>query len=400
MKVLMISDVYPPLIGGMERELQLLSEGLSKRGHQVVICTLQHSSTPSLSEENGIKVYRFKGIFQKFPYIYHNSERKFHPPLTDCVIVKELKELIKREKPEIIHAHGWILYSVLSLKCKYKTPLVATFHDYGFICPVRWSSVYSGGICNGPIRFSQCLNCEKKVYGPGVYGFAKSFLAYWGVRSNRVFACDVLVYTNPNIVEKMGYLKFKKIYLEHPIDTDEYKPLETEEYKDRILCWVKLDRIKGIDTIFKVARQLPEYQFDFPFVGDDKEYYRILKPDNVNLLPKQPSREIPNLINRYPLVMGQFTIGVFGLSELEAMSCGKPVVAYWDRKYDFLYKKPCPILSSQNVKEIINLVRSNIQNKELGKLSRDWILENHSLTKVINKLIEIYRSVLEKGSVS
>jgi glycosyltransferase involved in cell wall biosynthesis len=186
-----------------------------------------------------------------------------------------------------------------------------------------------------------------------------------------------------------------KIYLPHPVDTDDYRPIETEVYEKRILCWTKLDMSKGIDIIFKVAERLFEYQFDIPYVGSNKEYYKTIKPENVHLIPPQTSKEIPKLISKYPLVLGQFLLGLMGLSELEAMSCGKPLIAYWDRQYDSFYEEPCPIISSGNVRDIVNSIELNLGNKNLGMLSREWTIRNHSTPEVIDKLIKIYNEVLK-----
>ena len=391
MRVLMVSDVYPPLIGGMEKEVQTLSEGLSKKGHNVIVCTINHSPFSSIKQENGVKVYRIEGIFQRIRHFHHSSERKFHPPIADWLVMRKLKRAIETEAPDLIHAHGWMLYSVLPVNKRYKAPLIVTFHDYGFICPCRMSTIYPGGVCDNPLTsFSQCLDCERNYYS-----YVKSLSAYLGVRLNKAFVCDAIVYTNPNIVGRMSHLQSRKIYLEHPIETNRYKPIKVDRYEDRILCWAKLDKIKGIDIIFEVARNLPQYQFDIPFIGEDKDHYRTIRPRNVNLLPRLLPEEIPKLINKYPLIMGQFTIGVFGLSELEAMSCGKPVVAYWNRKYDVLYEDPCPILSSTNASEIVKLIKLNIGNESLGKLNREWILRTHSTAIVVDKLVDIYNGLLE-----
>lgn len=387
---MMVSDVYPPLIGGQEAEMQILCEGLKNKGHDVVVCTVNHDLLPLVAKENGVKVYRTKGVFQRIPKLYHNPERKFHPPLMDWSIARQLRKIIKVENPDVIHAHGWMLYSVLPANKVRRIPLCVTFHDYGFTCPVRWSPLNRGGICDHPLAsFSRCLGCERNDYG-----IAKSCLSYYFVKINRRFKCDALIFTNPNILEKMKYLKTKKIYLEHPIDTNEFKPMETEKYRDRVLIWAKLDKTKGIDTIFQVAKLLPRYKFDVTFVGDQREYYKTVKPCNVTLLPKLQSKEIPRFINKYPLVMGQFFIGVFGHAELEAMSCGKPVLSYWNKRYDRFYPEPCPILSSKHVNEIANLVVSNIGNDTLGKVSRHWVSRYHNASKVVKKLSSIYDEVL------
>jgi len=386
MNVLMLSDLYPPIVSGHAREVQLLSERLVKKNHGVTVCTIGSRSSPKFRIENGVKVYRLEGIFQKIPFLYKNPERRYHPPIADWLIVNQLRRIIRREKPEIIHTHGWILYSVLPLRKKIDIPLIATFHTFGFICPVRMSRIYAGGICTKPLT-DNCIKC-----GRNNYGLVKSFFVYYGVKSNKIFESNAIIFTNPNLVEKMGHLDTPKIYLGHPIDTDYYKPISSSnEYKNTILCWVKLDESKGVETIFEVAERMPEYEFDFVFVGERKTHYKAIKPNNVNLIPKP--KEIPRLINKYPLILGQFHVGVLGLSELEAMSCGKPVIAYWNRKYDVLYESPCPIVSSRNAEEITNLIRLNIQNEDLGRLNRAWILENHSATKIVGKLIAIYSNI-------
>ena len=44
MRVLMLSEFYPPIIGGMERHVQTLSHELVRRGHHVAVATLQHGT--------------------------------------------------------------------------------------------------------------------------------------------------------------------------------------------------------------------------------------------------------------------------------------------------------------------------------------------------------------------
>jgi len=383
----MVSDFYPPIVGGMEREVQLLSEGLSKKDCEVAVCTIKQESLPKFREENGVKVYRLEGLFQKLPFLFKTFEMKYHPPVVDWFVTNRLKDIIEKEEPDVIHTHGWILHSVLPLKKKFDMPLCVSFHDFGFICPRRSLPIHRRSFCNDPLS-KNCIICGRETYG-----LIKSFFVYLGIKSNEVFPCDVIIYTNPHIAEKMDHMKQRKVYLPHPVDTDEYRPMGIEEYENRILCWTKLDKSKGIDTIFKVAKQLVEYQFDIPFVGSASEYYKAIKPENVHLIPKCAGKGIPKLIAKYPLVLGQFRLGAFGLSELEAMSCGKPVIAYWETKYDSFYEGPCPILSSRNVKDIVRLIKLNIGNKNLGRLNRKWILRNHSTSKVINKLIKIYEEV-------
>lgn len=268
MKILMVSDFYHPFIGGMENEVKLISEGLFNKNCEIIICTIGNDFLPKFQNENGIRIYRLKGLFQQIPFLYKNPKKKYPPPIADLVLTNHLRNIIKYEKPDIIHTHGWILYSLLPIKKQLKQKLVTTFHDFGFICPNKWSSQHSKGICNRPLTH-KCITCSLQNYG-----LLKSFFTYFGIKLNKTFNSDAIIFSNPNLVNKMNYLNQNKYYLEHPINENVYKPININIYKERILCWTKLDRNKGINIIYKIAKNMPEYQFDISYIGNDKEYYK------------------------------------------------------------------------------------------------------------------------------
>ena len=55
MKILMISDFYPPIIGGSYKHVQTLSRQLVKRNHQVVVCTIGSVYTKKIKEQFELK---------------------------------------------------------------------------------------------------------------------------------------------------------------------------------------------------------------------------------------------------------------------------------------------------------------------------------------------------------
>ncbi len=47
MRVLMLTDLYPPFIGGIEQHVRNLSHGLVERGHEVTVATMSVDGQPA-----------------------------------------------------------------------------------------------------------------------------------------------------------------------------------------------------------------------------------------------------------------------------------------------------------------------------------------------------------------
>ena len=60
--LLMLSQFYPPVIGGEERHVISLSEGLVQRGHEVSVATMPHPERAEIEVENGVTVHSLRGI--------------------------------------------------------------------------------------------------------------------------------------------------------------------------------------------------------------------------------------------------------------------------------------------------------------------------------------------------
>jgi glycosyltransferase involved in cell wall biosynthesis len=162
-RILQLTDFYKPVIGGLERHVEVLAQELARRGHQVAVATLAQRGAPAYEQADGVRVYRLGSWSQALRPFYVHAERRFHPPMPDAGVVTALRGVIRRERPQIIHAHGWILYSALPLVRREKIKLVVTLHDYGLVCTKK-TMMYKGGVCNGP-AFAKCLSCARAHYG-------------------------------------------------------------------------------------------------------------------------------------------------------------------------------------------------------------------------------------------
>src|SRR5437763_9039213 len=96
--------------------------------------------------------------------IFSYKDRQFAPPFTDPEALWALRRIISEERPDIIHAHNWIVHSFTPLKAWSKAKLVLTLHDCSFICAQK-RFMSHGVLCSGP-GLLKCLGCAADYYGP------------------------------------------------------------------------------------------------------------------------------------------------------------------------------------------------------------------------------------------
>lgn len=164
-KILLVSDHYPPFIGGAHRQTQLLAKELKQRGHDINVATVWHGGFPQVEEEAGVKVYRLKQL-RTWPFhIAPDRKQRHQPPFPDPVTIFGLRNLINQFKPDIIHSYGWISYSCAAALTGKNIPLLISARDYAYSCATQ-TMVYRGAdICSGP-EFAKCMACASMRYGP------------------------------------------------------------------------------------------------------------------------------------------------------------------------------------------------------------------------------------------
>jgi glycosyltransferase involved in cell wall biosynthesis len=144
-----------------------LANTLAYRGHDVAVATQRMVGVAD--EEvltSGVRVHRFATMAMRLPGVY-STARPHHPPVPDPLGVRELARIVQRERPEVIHAHNWIVNSALVLRRSSATRpqfgLVLTLHDYSQVCATK-RLMRAGAICEGP--GPRCLPCATTHYGP------------------------------------------------------------------------------------------------------------------------------------------------------------------------------------------------------------------------------------------
>jgi glycosyltransferase involved in cell wall biosynthesis len=86
------------------------------------------------------------------------------PPVPDPGFAHAFADLVRRFRPDLIHVHGWILYSVLGTARRTGVPVVATAHDHSQVCATKIMLYRGSCVCSGP-GFFKCIGCAYAHYG-------------------------------------------------------------------------------------------------------------------------------------------------------------------------------------------------------------------------------------------
>ena len=164
MIIIHLTDSFYPTIGGLERAVQTLATWQVSQGHEVHVVTGFHPGCATKETTRyGVTVWRYKMVSQVVPGLLENPERPFHPTFKDPVSVKSLTKIFNEIKPDIVHGHGWSIYSGIPVAKKMGVPFFATARDYGYFCAVK-QNLLNGKECSSP-SLDKCVKHAATHYG-------------------------------------------------------------------------------------------------------------------------------------------------------------------------------------------------------------------------------------------
>lgn len=116
MKIVMMTNTYKPIVGGLEKSIEVFSNEYRKRGHKVLIIAPEFEGT----EKNEKNILRL-------PSIPHFNHTDFSIELPVSI---HLNEALKKFKPDIIHTHHPFLVGDTALRAsaKFDIPIIFTNH--------------------------------------------------------------------------------------------------------------------------------------------------------------------------------------------------------------------------------------------------------------------------------
>lgn len=332
MRILMLTDLYPPLIGGLEQHVRNLSGALVARRHAVAVVTLQQEGLATFEIDQGARVYRVPGTAQRLGALFSDGGRRFASPLPDPETMLALREIIRRERPEIIHGHNWLIHSALPLKRWSGAKLVASLHEYSLAC-ARKDLAYRGTVCDGP-ALGKCLSCASAHYGKAKGIPTALATAAMGDIERRTV--DMFLPVSQAVAAGNGLVGGRAPYRVIPnfipddvaATSDETAECLADLPADGFLLFVgALNRHKGVEPLLRAYSELRDAP-PLVLIGSTWPDTPKAFPANAIVLKNWTQRAVMAAWQRCSIgIVPSVWPEPWGAVAMEAMMVGKPVVA-------------------------------------------------------------------------
>jgi len=388
MKILLCHNFYQSR-GGEAQAVLAEKELLEKKGHDVIF----------FSRDN--KEINKYGFFQKI-YLFFNS-------LFSLKTYREVKKIIEKEKPNIVHIHN--VFPLISPSVYYAAkscgvPVVQTVHNYRFLCP-------NGLFLNNKSEI--CEKCKKSNYFHAVIrkcyrnSYVQSFLMAITIFVHRQIGTfekktDVFIAPSRFLKKKLvegGFPENKIVVKPNFIDIENMKKSESEDY---ILYMGRLSREKGLFTLLKAFKSISQSTLKImgegPLRTDMEKFIREEGISNVQFLGFINGKKRFEILGKAKiLVIPSECYENMPFVALESFACGVPVVvSNIGGLFELIENEKTGLLFEMgNAIDLRNKIEKLISNRKLLEQmrynARKCAEEKYSEEIVYKKIIEVYKKL-------
>lgn len=165
----------------------------------------------------------------------------------------------------------------------------------------------------------------------------------------------------------------------------------------------RLSKAKGTDLLFKAASELEGIAEFFAVGPCDKDLIDEIRNKNVsnfNLLGSLPNNELPAFYNFIDCFVLPSLFEAFGITLIEAMSCGRPVIAsnvggipeIVDNGYNGVLVEPGDYTSLKEA--IIRIIEDKTFRVNSGNAARKKAVENFTIERTYKELKDFYTNLI------
>ena len=376
MNIGIFTNGYKPIINGVVNCIDLIRQGLTRRGHRVYIFA---PAFPGFRDEDS-GVYRFPSL---------NLTRKIKFPIA-IPFSMAISRVIPTLNLQLIHSHHPFLLGEVGARYSRKlhVPLVFTFHtqyeQYSHYVPLPQNLVKKVSRM-AVTRYARQCSC---IITPGTSII--ELLDSYGIKDNVVHmnnAIDLSAFENPDR---------KKVRALYGIPDDE-----------KLLVYVgRMALEKNLPFMlesFKIL--LGSYQARLMIIGEGPELEKLRQMaatlgigEKVIFTGRVEYRDISSYYGSSDLFIMTSTTEVKPLALLEAMATGLPIVAvYAHGASDTIINGENGFLTDENREKFAETVLTLLKNEELLRSMRDnsrKIAQGYSIENTTEQLVKIYEKAV------
>jgi len=311
MRIMIVTDQYPPMVGGVPTVTHGLAVDFANRGNQVWVIAPSSGQRDIHRLEQKVHVYRFSSF--EWP-TYEDLRIPFLPILP-------FRRLLKKIDPDIIHIHSPVVLGNIAqiVAGSLRKPVIVTNHYL-------------------PINLSRSLSSDP-IFGKPFITVAYSYLVHFCNRCEYVTAPTM---TALNLLYEHG-LRAPAQAISNGVDLKKFSPRDRDKRlqqhfnlpQDRplILSVNRLSQEKRIDVLIDaVAKMTRDAHFAIASTGPAEADLRakveeLNLGDRVSFLGFIPDRDLPPLYRLADVFVIPSEAELQSLATMEAMACGLPVVA-------------------------------------------------------------------------
>ncbi|MCP4536825.1 MAG: glycosyltransferase family 4 protein [Chloroflexi bacterium] len=381
MRIAHVTATFPPHYTGTGMVCYYNALGLAQLGHDISVFTADYPPGDFIYPE-GINVHRLPVKF-----------RVGNAPL--------LPGLLGLKEFDIIHLHHPFIFGselIWAVSKLHKIPYVITHHN-------------------------DLIGYGLRRYLFDTYSAISTRLVFWGARKLAVVSCDHAAFS------RLASLFHKRwddtAEVPNGVDTELFQPgLDGKAMRrqcgisddDLIILFVgPLDlahHYRRVDLLFEAVRTVQKPNLHVLIAGDGDradQYQNLAKKlgidSRVHFLGKVAHRDLPGVYAAADVtILPSQLQESFGLVLIEAMACGKPVIAsdlpgvrlVVNDGEDGLLVKAGDV--NDLVEKIQTLLSSPQRRREMGERGRAKVEEKYAWPKILPRLVQVYEEVLANGA--
>lgn len=223
--------------------------------------------------------------------------------------------------------------------------------------------------------------------------------------------CAQVWYSTPDLATHLDGLQLDHRFMPNPVGNEFFQMPIRAPSPPTVLFAVPLTRLKGADMGIRAMRELSDFGGDFRIqafgfgpLPEEVDALRQAIPAGVEVLSWSPHVDMPRVFAEASVVVGQLHLGCLGITELEAMAAGKPLVTNLDKplsQSEAYYSEDPPAVACNTPEAVARsaweLLADGKRAGELGRKGRDWARRYHSPQGVANLYREAYDCLLGFG---